>query len=96
MKAFSESRAVIIGMGFLMEYIFPCFRAAMGEKVKEQVVAVTADTVDLEGKEKRLGIRVVLNDNSGVLEQMNPDYIFFCSAAFCGSGTCERGSFAFL
>ena len=59
MKAFSESRAVIIGMGFLMEYIFPCFRAAMGEKVKEQVVAVTADTVDLEGKEKRLGIRVV-------------------------------------
>lgn len=77
MKAFGESRVVIIGMGFLMEYIFPCFRAAMGEKTAEQIMAVTADAEDLEGKQERLGIRVLLNDNSGALEQMDPDYIFF-------------------
>ena len=33
MRAFVNAKAVIIGMGFLMEYIFPCWKNAMGAKV---------------------------------------------------------------
>ncbi|MEA5049979.1 MAG: L-2-amino-thiazoline-4-carboxylic acid hydrolase [Oscillospiraceae bacterium] len=77
MRAFKDAKVVIIGMGFLMEYIFPCFRMAMGEKTAENVLAVTADAGDVEGKRQRLGIRVLLNDNEGALAQMRPDVIFF-------------------
>ena len=58
MRAFVNAKAVIIGMGFLMEYIFPCWKNAMGAKVSENILAVTADAHDLEGKQQRMGIRV--------------------------------------
>ena len=77
MRAFVNAKAVIIGMGFLMEYIFPCWKNAMGAKVSENILAVTADAHDLEGKQQRMGIRVILNDNAGALQQMRPDWIFF-------------------
>lgn len=77
MKPFREAKVTIIGLGFLMEYIFPCFHRAMGEKTGEQVNAVTADERDLEGKRVRLGVPVLLNDNAGALRALEPDYIFF-------------------
>lgn len=77
MRSFSDAKAVIIGMGFLMEYIFPCWKKAMGEKTAENLLAVTADAGDLEGKKKRMGIPVLLNDNAAALEKHHPDMIFF-------------------
>lgn len=77
MKPVSQSKTVIIGMGFLMEYIFPCFQKAMGDGVAEQILAVTTDAGDLEGKKQRMGIQVILDDNAGALGQMNPDLILF-------------------
>ncbi|MCI9308234.1 MAG: L-2-amino-thiazoline-4-carboxylic acid hydrolase [Oscillospiraceae bacterium] len=77
MKPFSEAKVTIIGLGFLMEYIFPCFRRAMGERAAAQLNAVTADAGDLEGKRRRLGISVLLNDNAGALRELEPDWIFF-------------------
>jgi len=73
----SEAKITIIGMGFLMEYIFPCFRKAMGENVHTNINAVTADEGDLQGKRDRMGIEVYLNDNNTALRAMRPDYIFF-------------------
>ena len=70
-------RCTIIGLGFLMEYIFPCFRAAYGDAVSQYVNAVTADAADLEGKRTRLGIQVYLDDNPSALRAMQPDLIFF-------------------
>jgi hypothetical protein len=77
MKAYSDRKFTIIGLGFLMEYIFPCFRKSLGEKTSAQINAVTADAGDLEGKKQRLGIHVLLNDNSKALREMEPDIIFF-------------------
>lgn len=73
----SDAKITIIGMGFLMEYIFPCFRKAMGENVHTQINAVTADEGDLQGKRDRMGIDVYLNDNAAALRAMRPDYILF-------------------
>ena len=75
--SYADKKVTIIGLGFLMEYIFPCFRKAMGDRVKEQINAVTADEADLEGKKERLGIKVYLNDNAKALRDMEPDLIFF-------------------
>lgn len=73
----ADAKITIIGMGFLMEYIFPCFQRAMGEHVHTNINAVTADQNDLEGKRSRLGIEVYLNDNDAALRAIHPDFIFF-------------------
>lgn len=77
MKPIQNAKAVIIGMGFLMEYIFPCWKNAMGEKTSSNLMAVTADEKDLAGKQERMGIPVILNDNAKALHTMHPDLIFF-------------------
>jgi hypothetical protein len=77
MKPFEERKIVIIGLGFLMEYIFPCFRKIFGGDVKNRIIGVTADEADLAGKERRMGIRVMLNDNAAALRTLEPDMIFF-------------------
>lgn len=77
MKPLSQAKVTIIGLGFLMEYIFPCFRQAKGERTAAELNAVTADAGDLNGKRQRLGIPVVLDDNAGALRTLEPDCIFF-------------------
>lgn len=89
MKPLSEAKVTIIGLGFLMEYIFPCFRRAKGEKAAEQLNAVTADAGDLEGKRQRLGIPVFLNDNAGALRALEPDCIFFAPPPSVAPGLVE-------
>ena len=34
MKNVKDSKVVVIGLGFLMEYIHPCFKNALQDKVK--------------------------------------------------------------
>ena len=77
MKPYAQRKVTIIGLGFLMEYIFPCFRQSMGNAAIEQVNGVTADAGDLEDKKKRMGISVWLNDSMAALKEMQPDMIFF-------------------
>ena len=77
MKKISESKVVVIGLGFLMEYIHPCFKNALKDAVKDNIIGVTADEKDLQGKMDRLGYKVLLNDNAKALDEMKPDVIFF-------------------
>lgn len=77
MKRISESKIVVIGLGFLMEYIHPCFKNALKDEVKDNIIGVTADEKDLQGKIERLGYKVILNDNAKALDEMKPDVIFF-------------------
>jgi prephenate dehydrogenase len=77
MKPCKERKIVIIGLGFLMEYIFPCFREIFGDDVKSRIIGVTADEADLAGKKQRMGIDVMLNDNAAALRTLEPDMIFF-------------------
>lgn len=90
MKPFSEAKVTIIGLGFLMEYIFPCFRRVKGEQAAAQMNAVTADAGDLEGKRQRLGIPVLLNDNAKALRELEPDCIFFAPPPAVAPGLVEE------
>lgn len=77
MRALEECNYSIIGLGYLMEYIFPCLRAVLGQRAGCQVEASTADEADLEGKRQRLGIPVRLEGNLEMLLKQQPDYILF-------------------
>lgn len=77
MKADQDLKIVIIGLGYLMEYIAPCYQKILGENLARNAVGVTADAADVERKEKAIGIRVILNDNMKALREMEPDFIFF-------------------
>lgn len=78
MKADSELKITIIGLGNLMEEIFPCISRTLGEtNLKAQVNATTVDEADYRQKAERLGINVYLNDNQTALKSLEPDIIFF-------------------
>ena len=74
MKKDRDLRITIIGLGNLMESIFPCIVETIGrENLYEQVNATTNDQPDLRRKQEVLGIPVILNDNLAALKKMEPD-----------------------
>ena len=78
MKKDTDLRITIIGLGNLMEAIFPCIVETIGrENLDHQVNATTNDQPDLKRKQEILGISVILNDNLAALKKMEPDIIFF-------------------
>jgi hypothetical protein len=77
MKPYNETKIVIIGMGYLMEYLLPCHRKFLGTNLAGNVVAVTADEADIPRKRAAAGFEVVLNDNLGTLRRVRPDIVFF-------------------
>ncbi len=77
MKDYRDTRIVIIGMGFLTEYMMPCHRHLLGENIGRNMMAVTADEGDLERKRRVLPFPVLLNDNRRALDQLHPDMILF-------------------
>ena len=78
MKPDTELKITIIGLGNLMEEVFPCISETVGsQNLLTQVNATTADEVDLMRKRERFGIEVILNDNLAALKAMEPDLIFF-------------------
>ena len=77
MKKGADTKIVIIGMGFLMEYIMPCYKKLLGDNFATNVVAVTADAKDLKRKQESFGFKVVLNENKETLENVEPDIILF-------------------
>lgn len=77
MKKGTDTKIVIIGMGFLMEYIMPCYKKLLGDNFATNVVAVTADDKDLKRKQESFGFKVVLNENKETLENVEPDIILF-------------------
>jgi hypothetical protein len=78
-KDLSELRIGIIGMGRLMETVRPCYAELLKtpERLRDQVVATTLDERDLEEKNRRLGFKVQLGDNEGMLRGLKPDLILF-------------------
>ena len=78
MKKDRDLRITIIGLGNLMESIFPCIVETIDkENLFRQVNATTNDQPDLKRKQASLGISVILNDNMAALKKMEPDIIFF-------------------
>lgn len=89
MKADQEHKIVIIGMGYLMEYIAPCYQAMLGDHLASHVLGVTVDAGDIERKQKATGVPVIYNDNLGALRQMEPDLILFAPPPSVAPGLTE-------
>lgn len=77
MKADKDLKIVIIGMGFLAEYLRPCYLNLLGGDLAHKVVGVTADGKDLERKNEACGFPVLLNENRKALDEVHPDIIMF-------------------
>lgn len=87
MKNDTELRITIIGLGNLMEAIFPCIVETVGrDNLIRQVNATTGDRPDLERKKAALGIPVILNDNLAALKKIKPDIIFFAPPPHAAPG----------
>lgn len=82
-------KIVILGMGYLMEYIYPCYVHMLGEDMAELMAAVTADEKDLPRKQKQFAFPVTLNDSSRVLAELRPDLILFAPPPAAAPGLVE-------
>ncbi len=70
-------RIVIIGLGYIAEYIAPGYEALTGDKISSRIIGVTVDASDLERKRKTLGFPVYLGENERALREGKPDIIIF-------------------
>lgn len=74
----NDPKMVVIGFGYLAEYIYPCYLEYLGkDKIATNVIAITADEKAIPSKRERFPFRVILNDNMGALNEMKPDIIHF-------------------
>ena len=85
-----ERNMVILGMGYLMEYIYPCYKHMLGEAAGRCMAAVTADGADLARKQEKFEFPVILDDNAGALEQMEPEIILFAPPPAVAPGLIEQ------
>lgn len=78
MEPYDQTKIVVIGFGFLMGYIAPCYgKFFEGNAIADHVIAVTADEKALEAKRRQYPFPILLNDNKAALEQLKPDIILF-------------------
>lgn len=85
-----ERNMVILGMGYLMEYIYPCYKHMLGEAAGRCLTAVTADQADLARKREKFEFPVVLNDNYGALKERRPEIILFAPPPAVAPGLTEE------
>lgn len=85
-----DTKIVILGMGYLMEYIYPCYEALLGENISTNILAVTADVEGLPGKLERCAFPVILNDSLGALQKMQPDLVLFAPPPSVAPGLIEE------
>ena len=90
MKPDNEIRCVLIGVGALLEIIWPDITAAFGDDLSQRIIGVTADEADIERKKNVFGVPMILNDNRAALEQGRPDIIFFAPPPTIGPGLTEN------
>lgn len=71
-------RITMIGVGNLMEMIWPAVRrVAGGDDVSSRLLGVTLDRADIPRKQEFFGFEVMLEDNLGALRRNRPDIIMF-------------------
>lgn len=74
---YQQTKIVIVGFGHLMEYIAPCYQQFLGENLKSNLIATTADTAAFAQKQQENCFTVILNDNETALHTLQPDIILF-------------------
>lgn len=71
-------KIAIIGFGFLMSYLEPCYTQFFSrEEQAGHIIAVTADEVTLAAKREKYPFPILLHDNKQALERLEPTVILF-------------------
>ncbi len=70
-------RITIIGLGFLMRYMKPCFEALTGDAYGISVVGTTATEASIPAKQAEMGIHIYHHNELAVLNTFKPDIIMF-------------------
>ena len=78
-QPYLKTRIALLGVGFLLEYLFPCVRNLVGQQnVYDCVMGTTADEAAIEAKQQRLGIRILNHtQNMHMLNTLQPQIILF-------------------
>ncbi len=78
MKLCNDTKIALIGFGFLLEFLSPCYMRFFDEKnVKTNIVAVTADEKNCAAKNARYPFEVKLGGNLQMLKDLTPHIILF-------------------
>ena len=78
MNEYNGTHIAMIGVGFLLEYIFPCVRQLTGaENLASCVMGTSADEQAIAGKQERMGIRILYKDNARMLREIEPQIILY-------------------
>ena len=72
-----KPKIAIIGMGFLMSYLKPCYHNLYGENLSENITASTATASTVKKKSEAMGFPVQCQDYYNMLVNFEPDMIFF-------------------
>lgn len=75
MKQDKDLKIAIIGFGFLMEYMRPCYEGILGDRISTQVMAVKATDRNLERKRAEFPFPVSVANTPEVLNTLEPDLI---------------------
>ena len=70
-------RIVIIGLGFLMRHMKPCFTALTGSEYQKNIVGTTATESTIPEKQKEMGFEIVHASYLEVLREIQPNIIMF-------------------
>ena len=73
----NKPKIAVIGMGFLMSYLKPCYHNAIGDDLSKNIVAATATASTTEKKSRAMGFPVQCADYYNMLDSFRPDMIFF-------------------
>lgn len=72
-----KPKIAIIGMGFLMSYLKPCYHHILGDNLQNNIVASTATAETTKRKSEAMGFPVQCQDYFNMLVNFEPDIIFF-------------------
>ena len=90
MKPDSQVHFTIIGLGNLLQVIWPCLTQSLGgPDLDRRVVATTLDRPDLENKRRFFKIPVQLGRNLEALQANRPDIVLFAPPPTAAPGEIE-------
>ena len=89
-----KPKIAIIGMGFLMSYLKPCYHHVIGDDLSKNIVASTATASTTEKKSKAMGFPVQCGDYFNML--VNFEFNFLLASTICRKSYGKRNSYALL
>lgn len=72
-----KPRLAILGMGYLMTYLKPCYHHLFGDELSGNISAMTRTAASAAEKEKQMGFPVICGNYLPTLRSAKPDIILF-------------------